>query len=268
MTLPDDATGNITVRIGNETVTVPAHGGENVIPVSGLNAGDNEVEVIYSGNGKYNSSSEKINVNVPPKAIATMIVVDSKFTRVANDWDAGERGDKFYGVLMDTDGNVLPNKTVQIAVNGPIYNVTTDEEGRAGLQVNLKNANTYTYALFFQGDTIYNASHIASSKLTVYKKSTSISASSASFKASAKTKTVKVTLKTVKNPYDGKTYLSAGKKITLTVAGKTYTAKTDSKGVAKFNIKVTKKGTYSAKVKFAGDKTYKASAKNVKISIK
>ena len=75
-------------------------------------------------------------------------------------------------------------------------------------------------------------------------------------------------MKTVKNPYDGKTYLYKGKKLTLKINGKTYTAKTNAKGVAKFTIKLTKKGKYAAKVKFAGDKTYKASSKSMKVIIK
>jgi hypothetical protein len=194
--------------------------------------------------------------------------VDSKFTRVANDYNAGERGGMFYGILMDTNGNLLANKEVQVAVNGPIYTVITDSDGRIGLQINLAQANVYTYALFFQGDEKYNASLIASSKLTVTKKPTSISAQSKSFKASATTKTVTVTLKTSKNPYDGKTYLKAGKRIKLTLDGKSYNARADGNGVAKFNIKITKKGRFTAKIKFAGDKTYQASSKKIKITIK
>ena len=210
----------------------------------------------------------KTNSTKPITKKDTVIVVDKTFTRVANDYNAGERGGMFYAILKDSDGNVLANKTVQIAVNGPIYNVTTDNQGRAGLQVNLANANTYTYALSFQGDDEYNAAPIASSKLTVTKKKTTISASNKVFKAKTKTKKISVTLKTVKNPYDKKTYLKSGKKVTLKVNGKTYTAKINKKGVAKFTIKITKKGKYTAKIKFAGDKTYKASSKTIKIRIK
>ena len=194
--------------------------------------------------------------------------VESEFTRVANDYLAGERGGYFYGYLTDGNGTPLANKTVQIAINGPIYNVTTDDEGRAGLQVNIAYENIYTYALSFSGDDHYKASQLASSKLTVTKKTTSISASAKTFKKSAKTKSVSVTLKTSKNPYDGKTYLKSGKKLTLKVNGKTYTAKINSKGVAKFNIKLTKKGKYTAKISYAGDRTYNACSKSIKITIK
>jgi hypothetical protein len=200
--------------------------------------------------------------------ISTVIEVQSTFSRVANDYSAGERGDMFYAVLKDSNGKPLAGKTVQIAVNGPIYNVTTDSQGRAGLQVNLAAANTYTYALSFSGDDQYAPAKLACSKLTVTKKSTSISASAKTFKASAKTKTVSVTLKTSKNPYDQKIYLKAGKTITLKVGGKTYSAKINNKGVAKFNIKLTKKGKYTAKISFAGDKTYKSASKSIKITIK
>ena len=195
--------------------------------------------------------------------------VESEFTRVANDYFAGERGGYFYGYLTDGNGTPLANKTVQIAINGPIYNVTTDGEGRAGLQVNIAYENIYTYALSFSGDDHYKASHLASSKLTVTKKHTEITASAkTTFKKSAKTKSFTAVLKTSPNPYDGKTYLKSGKKITLKVNGKTYTAKINSKGVAKFNVKLTKKGTYTAKIVYAGDRTYEACSKSVKIIIK
>ena len=198
----------------------------------------------------------------------TVIIVDQAFERVANDYYAGERGGFFYGYLEDEDGNPLANKLVQIAVNGPIYNVTTDDEGRAGLQVNFANANVYTYALVFSGDDEYAAASMPPCKLTVTKKTTWISASAKTFKKSAKSKSISVTLKTSKNPYDNKMYLKAGKKLTLKVNGKTYKAKINSKGVAKFKVKLTKKGKYVAKIKFAGDRTYKECSKSVKITIK
>ena len=239
-----------------------------------LEVGNYSVEAIYHGDPeKINAGSETYNVVIisePVRRTATYIDVAQSFTRVATDFNAGERGAFFYATLRDANGNPLPNKTVQIGINGVIYKVTTDKDGKAGLQINLGSANTYTYALMYQGDDDYEATPLACSKLVVTKKSTSISASSSvSFASTAKTKTVTVTLKTTKNPYDGKTYLSKGKKITLTINGKTYSATTDGSGVAKINIgSFTKKGTFNAVIKFAGDKTYSGSSKPIKVTIK
>lgn len=58
-------------------------------------------------------------------------------------------------------------------------------------------------------------------------------------------------------------------KVTLKVKGKTYKATTNSKGKATFKItKLTKKGTYNAKVKYAGNAYYKSVFKSVKIKIR
>ena len=267
ITLAKDATGSVVIFVdGKKVDTVDVVDGNASVSLSNLSAGNHVVEAKYSGDENYASVSDLKTMSV--SRIDTVIVVDATFTRVANDWSAGERGALFYAVLKDANGNPLVNKTVQIAVNGPIYKVTTDEYGRAGLQINLVAANTYTYALSFQGDDMYNAAPIASSKLIITKKATTIKATDKTFKSTAKTKTVSVKLTTSKNPYDGKTYLSAGKKITLKVNGKTYTAKTDKNGIAKFNIGLTKKGKYTASIKFAGDNTYKGSSKSIKITIK
>ena len=58
-------------------------------------------------------------------------------------------------------------------------------------------------------------------------------------------------------------------KLTLKVGGKTYAAKTNSKGKATFKInKLTKKGKYTATIKYAGNGTYKAATKKVRIVVK
>ncbi|WP_407374058.1 hypothetical protein [Methanobrevibacter sp.] len=57
-------------------------------------------------------------------------------------------------------------------------------------------------------------------------------------------------------------------KVTIKVNGKTYKATTNSKGQATFKItKLTKKGKFTALVKFAGNSKYKAVSKKPKISV-
>ena len=57
-------------------------------------------------------------------------------------------------------------------------------------------------------------------------------------------------------------------KVTVKVKGKTYTAKTNSKGIATFKLKLTKKGTFKATVTYKGNKYYNKVTKKVKITVK
>ena len=82
------------------------------------------------------------------------------------------------------------------------------------------------------------------------------------FKKSAKTKKVTITLKSANNKALNK------KKITLTVNKKTYKATTNSKGQVTINVKLTKKGTFKYTAKFAGDTYYNSLSKKGTIKIK
>ena len=58
-------------------------------------------------------------------------------------------------------------------------------------------------------------------------------------------------------------------KVTLKVKGKTYKATTTAKGKATFKItKLTKKGKFTATIRYSGNKNYKAVSKSVKITVK
>lgn len=189
-----------------------------------------------------------------------------KFTQNTVDVQAGEKGRFFTVLLTSNDGNPLSGKLVKIGFNGVTYNVTTDVMGFAKVQINLAKAGAYTFAVGYLGDDRYDATFdVFTVKIT--KKPTSITANAKTFKAKAKTKKYTVALKTVKSA-NGKTYLKAGKKITLRLNGKTYSAKTNSKGQATFSLKITKKGKFKAAIKFAGDNVYKSYSKAAYITIK
>ena len=74
-------------------------------------------------------------------------------------------------------------------------------------------------------------------------------------------KYVTVTLK------DGDKKLLSGKKVTATVNGKTFSAKTNAKGVAKIKLTLTTVKTFTVSLKFAGDNTYAASSKSLKVKV-
>ena len=163
--------------------------------------------------------------------------------------------------LKDANNNLLANKDVQVIINGVVYNGKTGDNGVAKIAVKFASAGTYYATVSFAGDNAYKSS-IGTSKVVVSKKATKITAPKKTFKAKVKTKKVTITLKS------GSAVLKS-KKITLKVNGKTYTAKTNSKGVATIKVtKLTKKGTFTYTVKFAGDKAYNAITKKGKMTIK
>ena len=278
--------GTVAVEIGvpepvtNVTVIVDGkeYSGElvngSVAVETGVPEPVTNITVVVDG---VNYPAEVVNGSVVIKTNATKPVYNSvvtvinaeDYTTSAIDFDAGERGNFFKIQLVDEKGNILANKPVKIGFNGKVYDKVTNGTGWAELQINLKKAGTYTFAVAFLGDENYTASFVVQ-KIIVNKKTTSISASAKTYKTTKDNKyKYTVTLKTDKgSSIDGKAYLKTGKKVTLKVNGKTYTAKTDANGKATFNLKITKKGKYSATVKFAGDDTYKAASKTTKIVIK
>ena len=88
----------------------------------------------------------------------------------------------------------------------------------------------------------------------------------------AKAKTFKVKVKTKKYTITLKNNLNKvmkNTKVTLKVNKKTFTAKTNKKGVATFKItNLKKKGKFTAVIKYAGNKYYNKLSKKVKITVK
>lgn len=209
--------------------------------VTAVGAGTATISLTVGDGIMYHFNTTNVTVNV--KKSNTVILAED-FTQYACDYYEGERGGNFTFQLVDEKGNSVANKTIYIGYNGVTLNRTTDANGYAAVQINLLNEGLYTFVIVFLDDDGYHAS-MAVHKVTIKKKTTSISASAKTFKATAKTKKYTVTLKTIKGAsIGGKTYLKAGKKVTLKINGKTYTAKINSKGKATFNLKITKKGKF------------------------
>ena len=227
------------------------------------------INIDYAGNSSYLPSNISIMLDsITPDVRQSTVILGNNYTQYAIEYDAGERGQNFTVQLKDANGNVLANKTVLIGYNGKTLYRTTDEYGYARVQINLRDKNRLTFAVTFLGDEDYNAT-MSVYLITINQKPVTISAAAKTYKVSAKTKKYTVTLKTIKGASaDGKTYFAAGKKVTMKINGKTYSAKTNSKGQVTFSLKITKRGKFSAVIKYAGDNTYKAASKNVKITIK
>ena len=221
----------------------------------------------YGGNNVYEGSNTTIILDKFVDLRNATKILSEEYNTYAVDFALGERGGYFKFRLVDENGNALTNKPIQIGFSGVVYDRVTDDEGYAQLQINLNTPFIFTFAIAFLGDDTHNASFVVQ-QINVVKKTTSVSAASKSYKASEKTKKFTVTLKSDKcSSIDGKAYLGMGKKITLKVNGKTYTAKTNALNQAVFKLNINKKGTYKAEISFAGDGRYAASKTTAKIKI-
>ena len=232
------------------------------------------ISVVYEGNNKFSATNTTLILN--NQVVPSVVEVSTHFNisggvitvkGYAVDTKAGEEGIYFTTQLLDVNGKPVKGVPIQFAVNDKIYDRKTLDDGSfTPYKLNMIRAGRYTMAFFFSGTDGYLPA-FASACVDLDKKPITIKASAKTFKASA-AKKYAVSLSTiVGSSHDGKAHLSP-KKVTLTIDGKTYSANTNNKGKATFNIKITKKGTYSAKINFAGDNTYLEKTKSVKITIK
>ena len=139
-------------------------------------------------------------------------------------------------------------------------------DGSASITLPELSAGKHTITVSYSGDDKYSgisktvSSNVPEKQAAPLK--TKITAKKKTFKAKTKVKKYSITLKAGKNPVKNV-------QVTIKIKGKTYKAKTNSKGKATFKIKkLTKKGKYKAVIKFKGNKNYKATSKKVTITVK
>ena len=163
---------------------------------------------------------------------------------------------KFTATFLKSNGKALAKKYIKIKLKGKTYKVKTNSKGKATLSV--KNLKKGTYKI-----VCYNKDGLSKTfKLKVYKRvSTKFTTSLYTF-LKKDSKKIKVTLK------NSLGYAPTSKKIIkMKINGKTYTKKTNSKGVAYFKLPSLKKGVYTVKYRFSGATHYKATSATNKVII-
>ena len=165
----------------------------------------------------------------------------------------------FVGDSSKVDYSLSPSgATADIKFTSSDPNVVTVDSSGA---IRAVGVGTATITISFSGDNYFSSE--ATVTVVVGKGDTQLSANAKSFKFEDKVKSYSVTLK------DKNGNVLKNKKVTLKVNGATYTATTNSKGVATFKLtKLTKKGTYNAVISFAGDKDYNKISKSAKLTVK
>ena len=214
--------------------------------------GTYDILMSFAGDEKYFASSALGTVTVR-KFIPSLTVSNVSYKTTD--------GNKVLtATLKDEDGLALANKTIIFNVNGKNYTATTNEKGIATAKISLTAGGTYLISASFAGNDEFDAK-ASSAKLTLTKQTTSLTSPNRNFIVTNTAKYIYVTLR------DGAKKLLTGKKITAVVNGKTFSAKTNSKGVAKIKLTLTAVKTFRVNLKFAGDSTYSASTKAITVKV-
>jgi hypothetical protein len=135
---------------------------------------------------------------------------------------------KYTATFYDNDGNPLANTTVKIVANGQTYSKKTDSKGAVSLAIDLKPGTYKVTAI--NPVTGYNLT-------TTFKILSTISASDV-------TKVYTDGRKFTATFYKSNGKPLANKQIKFKINGKTYTAKTNSNGVASLTMYNLNVGTY------------------------
>lgn len=139
----------------------------------------------------------------------------------------------YYINLIDTNtSNPIANKEINFVINNVKYVAKTDDNGIAGLNLTL-TPGKYSVEAYFAGDDLYAPSNNFTSTLEIL----------STIKAADITKYYKGSTQYTATFYDSNGIPLANRDVTITVNGKTYTKRTDAKGVASLPVNL-KPGTY------------------------
>jgi len=240
-------------NVSNITLTTDENG---LATLSNLNT--STVTFICLGDEYSNGSN--ISVRFNRNKIATKLSFSNMNTNVTLN---GQRtGENFNVTLTDVNGKALANKTIYIGFNGKVYKRTTNETGGVQLQINIGYQSANTFSITFLGDDEYEGT-VDCAIIVVNTLNTTLKAAKTTYtyKANAKSKTVKATLKLTNGT------VIKGQTISIKINGAIYQATTNSKGVATISIPITKKGTYSATLTFEGNNQFTKSTASIKVKI-
>ena len=145
VTLPKDATGNVTATVDGKTYTAPVKDGKATLDIPALAAGNYTIPVTYSGDDKYNPVTKDIEVSVEEKKSDIILAPD-----VTKYFKGSER---FIVNVTDYQGNPLANRSVSIVINGVKYDRTTKADGTTSIALEL-NSGVYNVTVIVGNETV------------------------------------------------------------------------------------------------------------------
>jgi hypothetical protein len=230
VSLPDDATGIVTIEVDGKTYTAKVVNGTVIFDFTGLAPGQYPIEVSYSGDKRY----------APQKTISTLTIpkYDSPIDVNIGDIEVGDTAVVTVSVPKDATGNVT------IEVEGVEY-TSEIKDGKATFNVEGLTYGNKTVVVRYAGDDKYSE-NFTSAQFTVSKKVPVIEAKGRDIQAG------KDEIITVNVPSD------ATGRVLVRINGVGYYADAIN-GIAKVIIPELPAGKYTAEVIYGGDDKYSQS---------
>ncbi|MBQ6099892.1 MAG: Ig-like domain repeat protein [Methanobrevibacter sp.] len=142
-----NATGNVTIKVGDKNFTGEVINGTAIVNVGNLTPGNNTVEVIYSGDGTHTNTTVETVINGPK--------YDSPINVTVGEVKEGENAT----VTVTVPGNATGNVTV--TVDGQKYSVEVIN-GTAIVEVENLTAGPKSVLVEYSGDGNYTANYTSS----------------------------------------------------------------------------------------------------------
>ena len=140
ISLPDDATGNITVEIDGKNYTAPVKDGKAIISIPDLTAGDKVAKIYYSGDDNYAPSEDSVPFKV--NKILPTLNIDSQ------DITADKDGKIVITLPTDATG------TVTIEIDGKTYTAPV-VNGKAVFTIPGLSEGVHDIKVYYSGDDKY-----------------------------------------------------------------------------------------------------------------
>ena len=237
--VPDNATGNVTIVVENQTFTGPVINGTAIIDLTNVTPGKHNITVIYSGDETHSPSTENATVNIPK--YYTPIDV------TAQDIYVGDTEVVVVTVPLDATG------IITIEINAKEYS-TQVKDGKAVFYVDGLAFGDKTVAVKYSGDDKYRDNY-TTGQFKVIKRPTTITGTAQDIPVGYDELITAIVL-----PED------ATGKVLIDVDGIGYYA-TIINGVAKLIIHDLPNGVYIAKFTYEGDDKYLPSTTTVKFTV-
>ena len=241
LSLPDGATGSVTIKVGeNEAKTFNIN---DTIIINAFVTGDNVVNITFNGDNYKSQSVEKhVLASTKPTTItATNVTTDYK---VAKD----------LVVTLTSNNEVLANKTINVVVGSINENFTTDVDGKVSIDVSNLDPNTYVATISFAGDELYNSSSTTATVVVREDVKTDVTIPVLTA-GKAATTTIKLPEKATGN-------------ITLSVDGKIISVVNLTNGSATITIPELTAGKHDVLISYSGDGNYAGFSQNSTVTVK